>query len=491
MVFGMTVSIGIYARSSVAPAAGDPAVETSTARQVQDCYRHAQQHGWEVAGVYRDEGLSGFKKVHRPEFERMLEDLRDGVMGGVLCWKFDRLCRNYRDFERVWRLCEQTGARVISLHEHFDSSTPDGEPVIRLTMSVAEIESQNTSLRLQRYLRAAARAGRIHGGPRRFGYERDGVTVRADEAEVLRETAQRLLAGASLRSIVADLNSRGIRGAGGKPLSTRSLGRILKAPRTAAIVVYRGEEVASEAWEPILDRPTWEQVRQLLDDPSRSTASSRARRYLLGGFLICGIEGCGKPLISRPKYEPWGTTRRYICTEGDQAGGRVHLTIAAEPVERLVVERALTWLDGPGLARMLAARDDGHRELAIQVVADERALIELSADFYQRRLISRSEFLASHDELERRIRGSRAKLAQSKGQGHLAGLPTAPGALRAVWEGWDLDKRRRLLALVVDRVVVLPATHHRGFDPDRVQVVGWPDIDTGNEPGTLPGARPG
>ena len=310
MVSRMMGTIGIYVRLSVASVDGDYAVETSTGRQVQDCYRHAQQHGWEVAGVYRDEGLSGFKKVHRPEFERMLEDLRGGVIGGVLCWKLDRLCRNYRDFERVWRLCEQTGARIISLHEQFDSSTPIGEPVIRLMMSVAQMESQNTSVRLQRYMQAAAHAGKIHAGPRRFGYERDGVTVRADEAEVIRETAQRLLAGASLRSIVADLNSRGIRGAGGKPLSTRSLGRILKASRTAAIVVYRGEEVASGTWEPILDRPTWEQVRQVLDDPSRSTASSRARRYLLGGFLICGIKGCGKPLISRPKYEPWGTTRR-------------------------------------------------------------------------------------------------------------------------------------------------------------------------------------
>lgn len=473
----MTGTIGVYARLSVAPVAGDPAVENSTDRQVQDCYRHAQQHGWEVAGVYRDEGLSGFKAVHRPEFERMLEDLRTGVIGGVLCWKLDRLCRNTRDFERVWRLCEQTGARVISLHEQFDSSTPDGEPAIRLMMSVARMESQNTSLRLQRYMQAAARAGKIHGGPRRFGYERDGVTVRADEAEVVCEAAQRLLAGSSLRSIVADLNSRGIRGAGGKPLSTRSLGRILKAPRTAAIVVYRDEEVASGTWEPILDRPTWEQVRQLLDDPSRSTAPSRARRYLLGGFLICGLRGCGKPLISRPKYEPWGTTRRYICTEGDQAGGRVHLTIAAEPVERLVVGRVLSWLDGPRLARILAAWADGDRELAGQLVVDERALIELSADFYQRRLISRAELLASRGELEGRIRDSRAKLSPSASRAQLTGLPTAPGALRAAWEGWDLDQRRRLLALVIDQVVILPATHHRGFDPNRVQIPDWLEIN--------------
>ena len=479
MVSGMTGTIGIYARLSVASATGDRAVETPIGRQVQDCYRHAQQHGWEVAGVYRDEGLSGFKEVHRPEFERMLEDLRGGVIGGVLCWKLDRLCRNYRDFERVWQLCEQTGARIISLHEQFDSSTPHREPDIRLMMWVARMESENSSVRLQRYMEAAARAGKIHGGPRRFGYERDGVTVRSDEAEVVQEAAQRLLAGASLRSIVADLNSRGNRGAGGKPLSTRSLGRILKAPRTAAIVVYRGEEVASGTWEPILDRPTWEQVRQLLDDPSRSTASSRARRHLLGGFLICGIKGCGKPLISRPKSEPWGTIRRYICTEGDQARGRVHLTIAAEPVERLVVERVLNWLDGPRLARMLADQADGDRQLASRLVADESALVELSADFYQCRRISREEFLANRDELECRIRGSRAELARSEGRTQLAGLPTAPGALRAMWDGWDLDQRRRLLALVVDRVVVLPATHHRGFDPNRIRISGGLDIDAG------------
>ena len=86
----MTRTIGIYARLSVTRVEGDSAVETSMGRQVQDCYRHAQQHDWKIAGVYRDEGLSGFKGVHRPEFERMLEDLRAGVIGGVLCWKLDR-----------------------------------------------------------------------------------------------------------------------------------------------------------------------------------------------------------------------------------------------------------------------------------------------------------------------------------------------------------------------------------------------------------------
>jgi site-specific DNA recombinase len=465
--------VGIYVRLSIAPTGSNLAVEASTSRQVEDCYRHAEQCGWEVRRVYRDEGVSGFKEVRRPEFERMLNDLRIGVIGGVLCWKFDRLCRNHRDFEQVWRVCENTGARLISLHEQFDSSTAAGELAIRLMVSVAEMESQNTSVRLRRYMQAAARAGKIHGGPRRFGYESDGVTIRPAEADVVREAARRLLAGSSLRSIVADLNARGVRGAGGKPMSSRGLGRILRAPRTAAIVSYRGEEVASGTWEPILDRATWEQLRRLLDDPARSTAESRARRYLLGGFLVCGIEGCGKRLISRPKYESWGTVRRYICVEGDQANGRVHLTIAAEPLEALVVERVLDRLDGPSLARMLAAHVATGEELADRIVDDEGALLELSADFYQRRQISRVEFLANRDELERRIRAGRDALAQAVDWAQLAGLPASPGALRQAWVSWELGQRRRLLALVLDQVLILPATHHRGFDPNRVQIPHW------------------
>jgi DNA invertase Pin-like site-specific DNA recombinase len=39
--------------------------------------------------------------VRRPEFERLLEDLKAGLLGGVICWKLDRLTRWHRDFERL------------------------------------------------------------------------------------------------------------------------------------------------------------------------------------------------------------------------------------------------------------------------------------------------------------------------------------------------------------------------------------------------------
>ena len=57
-----------------------------------------------------------------------------------------------------------------------------------------------------------ARSGQNSGGGSRpFGFESDRVTVRAGEAKIIRELAERLLAGEALRSLCADLNMRGVR----------------------------------------------------------------------------------------------------------------------------------------------------------------------------------------------------------------------------------------------------------------------------------------
>jgi site-specific DNA recombinase len=49
------------------------------------------------------------------------------------------------------------------------------------------------------------------GGSRPFGYDKDRVTIRESEAELIREAATRVLAGEGLRSVVKDFERRGIR----------------------------------------------------------------------------------------------------------------------------------------------------------------------------------------------------------------------------------------------------------------------------------------
>src|SRR5437773_11610702 len=111
------MKVGIYARLSQ-DRTGE---QTATARQIADCRRLCELKEWQVAEPpYEDVDLSAYKEVARPEFERLLSDLDNGVIHGVVCWKVDRLVRSPREFERVFQILERSHATLASVHEQFD-----------------------------------------------------------------------------------------------------------------------------------------------------------------------------------------------------------------------------------------------------------------------------------------------------------------------------------------------------------------------------------
>ena len=459
---------GLYARLSELR---DRDRETSVDRQLADMLAYCERHGLEVARTYREEGVSAYHKPgrarapERPEFERLLADLDAGELDAVVCWRLDRLARGHGDFQRLWEACERAGARLISLHEGFDTSTPAGELVVRKLVSMAKWESDSISLRVRRAVEAAVRDGRPHGGGRRpLGYDRAGNLVPA-EAEALRYAADQVLAGRSLRSIVLELRTRGVTGAGGGSLTGRTLRQVLIGPRAAGLRTHRGEEMPG-TWPPILSRAQHEQLRALLRPGQRK---GRPPAHLLTGLLRCGRDGCGHRMYySVESRQP----DRYAC-RGGVTPGVEHLSIAARQLEELLTEAVLIRLDHHGLGAALASqRQAPSQAVASQLAADEAALVQLATDHYTSRLIGRAEFLAARGVLEDRIRQARDALARSARQAALAGLPTAPGALRAAWEDLDLAQRRAVLGVALEQVIIRPATRRgRYFDRDRVEPI--------------------
>lgn len=99
-----TPKAGIYTRLS----RDRDGTQTATARQEADCRELAASEGWDVIAVYEDSDLSGSKRgVIRPDYERMLDDVRAGRIDRVLVWKLDRLSRQPGQFEAVIDACEQ------------------------------------------------------------------------------------------------------------------------------------------------------------------------------------------------------------------------------------------------------------------------------------------------------------------------------------------------------------------------------------------------
>ena len=57
-----------------------------------------QRHpGWTFAGIYADEGITGTSRLHRDEFNQMLEDARNGKIDLIVTKSISRFARNTVD----------------------------------------------------------------------------------------------------------------------------------------------------------------------------------------------------------------------------------------------------------------------------------------------------------------------------------------------------------------------------------------------------------
>ena len=85
---------------------------------------------------------------------------------------------------------------------------------------------------------------------------------------------------------------------------------MLASPRISGQREHHGEIVATAVWPAIISAEDGAAIRALLANPERRT-NKAARRYLLGGLLVCSH--CGERLVARPRT---GGQRRYACAKG-------------------------------------------------------------------------------------------------------------------------------------------------------------------------------
>ncbi len=230
-----------------------------------------------MAGVYTDNDLSAFSGAARPAYDRMVADLEAGVVDAVLVVDQDRLTRHPRELEEFIIMADRLGVLLANVSGEIDLGTSDGRFRARIMGAVARQESEKKSERLKRQRDQQARMGLATGGRRRFGYRhardangRATLAVIEEEAALVREAAVRFLGGESLRRIASDFNRGGISTVTGAPWRVTTLTTLLAGPQVAGLRVHRGEIIGEAAWDAILDRTTWEQIRAKLGDPRRT-----------------------------------------------------------------------------------------------------------------------------------------------------------------------------------------------------------------------------
>lgn len=116
--------------------------------------------GVDPDSIYRETASANAK--HRPEFKRMMRELRPGDM--VVAWKPDRLFRSLKEWIAFVEDLKSKDVQLRILTQiHLDTSTASGRLTMGLLMLVAEFEADIIQERTIAGLRSAKARGRVGG----------------------------------------------------------------------------------------------------------------------------------------------------------------------------------------------------------------------------------------------------------------------------------------------------------------------------------------
>jgi len=146
--------------------------------QLRELREFTVRRGWEIAGEYVDQGVSGSKES-RPQLNRLLADARKRRFDVIAVWKLDRFGRSLKHLVMTLADLESLGIAFVSLRDSFDLSTPSGRLLFQLVGAMAEFERALIQERVRAGLKNAKAKGRKLGRPR--------VAIRRDQIESLRQ----------------------------------------------------------------------------------------------------------------------------------------------------------------------------------------------------------------------------------------------------------------------------------------------------------------
>ena len=245
---GDCVRAALYARVSTEDQAREG---FSLDAQVKRMEAYCRVRGWEVAGVYRDEGQSG-RSASRPEYSRMMAE--SGSWDVLLVLKMDRIHRNSVNFALMMDELRSKGKEFSSMQDKFDTTTAMGRFVMDIMQRIAQLESEQIGERVKLGMTFKAKGGDGHlgsGHPYGYRYEDGELLVVEEEASVVRSIYDMRVRGSTLKDIADFLNSGGIPSKKGGRWSPQSVSNVLKNPLYAGFRVWNGIPCRGEQ-EPIV-----------------------------------------------------------------------------------------------------------------------------------------------------------------------------------------------------------------------------------------------
>lgn len=331
--------------------------------------------------LYTDDGYTG-TDFDRPDFRRMMHDLRAGIVNCVIVKDLSRLGRNY---VKVGEYLEHTfpllNVRFIALSERIDS-VADPRSADSLIVPFRNILNDEYAHDISNKVRASLdlkrRQGKFIGSFASYGYRKDPndhsrLLIDETAAAIVRDIFDWFISGTSVLGIAKRLNEQGVPNPSAykrqqgmnyrHPTSDRlddlwpdsSVRRILRNPlytgtmvqgknRMKSYKLHISEAVPEDEWitveqthEAIIPGELFDKAQALFERDTR-TAPTQPQVYLFSGFLRCA--DCGKAMNRKTISQPYRNYYYYICStfKKQHSGACTKHTIRSDRLEQAVLE---------------------------------------------------------------------------------------------------------------------------------------------------------
>ena len=369
--------------------------------------------------VYSDNDMSAYSGKPRPDYIRLLSDIAAGLVRVLWVWHTDRLHRSNRELEEFISVIEKAerdhGIRVeirTVIGSPIDLNTAAGRGNARFLCTVATMESDIKRERIRAKVAEKVRNGEFHGGKRRWGYNADMSAHDVTEANIIRGLAADVIKGRSLHSMAKELNANGT-----PPPLWRGVPFVMSkwTGSNLGTLLRRphlvGDRVHKRNGVTVISKGTW---KPILD---RETFDA----------VVAVLSGEGR------RTSPEGTARKYFLTG---------LATCAE------------------CGKALQARPGNKKR------GDADAY--KCPDLHMQRAAPMVDLVVTEAALGRLAMPDAAAATLPQVLDGLAGNAD----VAAVWDGLDLDRRRAVVAALMDVSVRRAARKGAPFNPDDV-VIRW------------------
>ena len=465
---------GLYARLSVDNEDGGKNSIESQLQILHSYFRDKPE--FVIIHEYIDKGYSG-TTFHRPAFEEMMEDIRNGKLNCLATKDLSRLGRDYLETSNyVETIFPFLGVRYISVNDHFDTNRENNgnkDLEIALKNLVNDMYARDISRRVSVVQKQDQSRGRFVGSNAPYGYRVDeGHPLRrfvVDEsaAEIVRSIYDMALQGKRLREISLQLQEKRIRIPGsylktkevylhdGEPPQQWYVGTISNILSNQAYIgnlvqgkrktrMFRGEKqhftdredwiITENAHEPVVSREVFEAVRNKMDKRLEKSSFRTDRTGDIPikpdkyhGILFCGI--CGRKM----RFASYVTADelmlrkyRYYCDNDYQLGkvGSCRTGISECELDRLVKQLLGDVLRSyenafAGSGKTLQEISEGYLKAAL--VKKEREIRRLKAELQDRDMTAGAVYeayvlgkISKNDYLQRNDKAASARVKLEK-----------------------------------------------------------------------------